>query len=84
MSKPNGKWKLVRVDISDPEDTNVYECSECGDLFQLEFGTPKENNYNFCPNCGAEMTNAANNLESAYSNYIRNMSSMEVGDGNSH
>lgn len=50
-----GEWELVSVDMLDPEDTNEYECSECGTLFYFESDTPKENNYNFCPNCGARM-----------------------------
>jgi predicted nucleic acid-binding Zn ribbon protein len=32
-----------------------YECSVCKDAFVLMEGTPKENNYNYCPNCGADM-----------------------------
>lgn len=34
---------------------NTYECSSCGRWFTLDYGTPKENNYNYCPNCGARM-----------------------------
>lgn len=33
-----------------------WECSECGLQFYLaDGGTPKENRYNYCPNCGAKM-----------------------------
>ena len=32
-----------------------YRCSECGELFWLESGTPKDNEYDFCPKCGAKM-----------------------------
>lgn len=32
-----------------------YDCSECGEAFCLIDGTPKDNLYNFCPNCGAKM-----------------------------
>ena len=32
-----------------------YECSECGEAFSLMDGTPTENMYNFCPNCGCRM-----------------------------
>ena len=32
-----------------------YRCSECNEEFVLEEGTPEENNYFFCPYCGAEM-----------------------------
>ena len=36
-------------------DWNVYECDQCGEPWQLETGTPKDNNMNFCPHCGADM-----------------------------
>ena len=45
------------------EDTNgtytdnhdTWECSECGNAQILLEGTPKDNDYNYCPNCGARM-----------------------------
>lgn len=46
-----GHWKLLD---NDP-DQNAYECSACGNAFILIDGTPKENNYNYCQNCGARM-----------------------------
>jgi len=39
------------------EEWNVYECSYCGEEFNLIEGTPYDNGYNFCPNCGADMRN---------------------------
>lgn len=32
-----------------------YDCSECGESFCLIYGTPTDNLYNYCPNCGAKM-----------------------------
>ena len=32
-----------------------YDCSECGESFCLIDGTPTDNLYNYCPNCGAKM-----------------------------
>ena len=32
-----------------------YECSVCKEPFTLIDGTPQDNLYNFCPNCGADM-----------------------------
>ena len=33
----------------------AYRCSECGEEFCLMEGTPIDNLYNYCPNCGAKM-----------------------------
>ena len=46
-----GEWK----DGIDFDEQNVYMCSVCKEPYILESGTPKENKYNFCPNCGAYM-----------------------------
>lgn len=46
-----GYW--IEEDVFDGE--LVYRCSECGEPFWLESGTPKDNEYNFCPKCGAKM-----------------------------
>lgn len=43
-----GRWKIWDEDYGD-----TFECSECGEVFYLVDGTPKENHYNRCPNCGA-------------------------------
>lgn len=33
----------------------AYRCSECSELFWIESGTPKDNEYNFCPKCGKRL-----------------------------
>lgn len=33
----------------------AWVCSVCGEPWTLIAGTPKENNMNYCPNCGAKM-----------------------------
>lgn len=38
-----------------PFDCDTWECSECKDVFILLEGTLKDNNYNYCPNCGVKM-----------------------------
>ena len=43
----HGRWE-------DYEE-NTWQCSECGEPFYLEDGTPQENEYNYCPYCGAKM-----------------------------
>ena len=43
--------------ILDDEDTNSWECSECGGLLMINDGTPHENDWYFCPYCGAHMDN---------------------------
>lgn len=47
----HGKWIYEDSDIGWAD----YKCSACGECFVLEAGTPQENEYNFCPNCGAKM-----------------------------
>jgi len=36
------------------EDT-IYECSVCGESFVTIDGTPADNLWHYCPNCGANM-----------------------------
>lgn len=48
---PEGEW--IEEEVFDGDI--AYECSECGELFCLIAGTPADNLYNFCPNCGADM-----------------------------
>lgn len=50
-----GKW----IEAGEPF-VNTYECSNCGRWFTLDYGTPKENNYSYCPNCGAKMMEEEN------------------------
>lgn len=52
-----GEWIKI---YPDHEEWNVYECSHCGEEFDLIEGTPYNNGYNFCPNCGADMRNKNN------------------------
>lgn len=35
--------------------TDVYTCSKCPESYVLVEGTPKQNLWNYCPNCGAKM-----------------------------
>lgn len=32
-----------------------YDCSECGESWTTIEGTPWDNEWNYCPNCGAKM-----------------------------
>ena len=49
--RKKGKW----LHKPNEYDDDTYECSRCGEPWTLIEGTPKENNMNFCPNCGADM-----------------------------
>lgn len=46
-----GHW--IEEDMFDGDI--AYRCSKCNELFCIIEGTPKDNEYNFCPNCGADM-----------------------------
>ena len=46
-----GHW----IEKEDFNGDTYYDCSECGESFCLMDGTPTDNLYNFCPNCGADM-----------------------------
>ena len=46
-----GRW--IEKDGFDGD--TYYDCSECGESFCLIDGTPTDNLYNYCPNCGAKM-----------------------------
>ena len=35
--------------------TDVYTCSKCRESYVLLEGTPKENLWHYCPNCGCRM-----------------------------
>lgn len=50
-----GNWKFE----PDVYDSATYVCSKCGEPWTLIDGTPVENNMNFCPNCGAALTDEA-------------------------
>ena len=54
-ARPQGKWKTIEGIDGD----EYYECSNCGEPWVLTAGTPKDNNMNFCPNCGAKMKGGA-------------------------
>ena len=47
----HGKW----IEQEDGFGDTYYDCSCCGEPFCLIEGTPTDNMYNFCPNCGADM-----------------------------
>lgn len=46
----HGRWK----EEFDGIDT-IYECSVCGEPFVTLDGTPADNLWNYCPNCGSRM-----------------------------
>lgn len=49
--RKRGRWETVEGWDGD----ELYRCSECGTVYTLIDGTPKDNEYFFCPNCGADM-----------------------------
>lgn len=41
--------------IADPYDGSFFECSKCGERWELSCGSPADNHLGFCPRCGAEV-----------------------------
>lgn len=54
-----GHW--IEEDVFDGDV--AYRCSECNELFWIESGTPKDNEYNFCPKCGCRMAESQESEE---------------------
>lgn len=48
----HGRWE---DSIDEWLGTDVYTCSKCRESYVLAEGTPKENLWHYCPNCGAKM-----------------------------
>ena len=49
----HGRW--IPSDMGGGEPDEAYICSECGEPWILNEGTPEENNMRYCPACGARM-----------------------------
>lgn len=47
----HGEW----LEFEDNFLDTLYQCSACKEDFVLIEGTPSENRWNYCPNCGAKM-----------------------------
>lgn len=48
---PTAQWKLQYSFLGDEN----FVCTFCGEILVLEDGTPSENDYKFCPFCGAKI-----------------------------
>lgn len=48
---PTAQWKLQYNFLGDEN----FVCTSCGEILVLEDGTPSENDYKFCPFCGAKI-----------------------------
>lgn len=53
----HGKW----IEKEDPNGDPYYVCSVCNAEFVCVEGTPDENQYYYCPNCGARMDGGEGN-----------------------
>lgn len=51
-----GRW----IEREDMNGDVYYECAACKEAFTLIEGTPKDNEYYYCPCCGAKMENGGN------------------------
>lgn len=41
--------------VADPYDGSSFECSRCGEKWELTCGSLADNHLNYCPNCRAEV-----------------------------
>lgn len=48
----HGEWTVIEDDWT--MDT-IYQCSVCKEEFVTIEGTPADNLWHYCPNCGAKM-----------------------------
>ena len=55
----HGHW----IEQEDGNLDTYYTCSSCKEDFDLIAGTPCENLYNYCPNCGAKMDEPVGNSD---------------------
>ena len=53
--RPHGKWIFIKADET---QTDGYECSNCKATYHTR--VPYFSEFNFCPNCGADMRGDAN------------------------
>ena len=45
--------------VADPCDGSLFECSNCGEAWEMTCGSPADNNLCFCPRCGAGVVHDA-------------------------
>jgi DNA-directed RNA polymerase subunit RPC12/RpoP len=48
----HGEWDVIEDDYA---METIFKCSVCKEDFVTIDGTPEENLWNYCPNCGARM-----------------------------
>lgn len=53
----HGRWLYKEEIYGD----STWECSVCGEPYILLYGTPSDNLYNYCPNCGSLMMDGDDN-----------------------
>lgn len=58
-NQKTGHW----IEKDGYDGDTYYDCSECGESFCLIEGTPTDNLYNYCPNCGAKMEGENNETD---------------------
>ena len=54
----HGRWE---DSIDKWFEMDIYTCSKCRESYVLVEGTPKENLWHYCPNCGAKMDGGEEN-----------------------
>lgn len=59
IEQKHGTWRSLDTYVY--ECDGMWQCSECGEDFYFEFGTPVDCRAYYCPNCGAKMESEVEN-----------------------
>lgn len=53
IKQKSTETRLIEVELG--YDSFAWECEECKNLWTFENGSPEENSYNYCSNCGRKV-----------------------------
>jgi len=60
---PGPQRGFCNLKQADSPEASAWECDECGDTWQLTDGSPRDNNMNYCQNCGRKIVGIIGSVE---------------------